>query len=199
VEAAANVGFIMAEGAATAERAERHAKQKSFRDLERTWRTPSGKVRVAWTGTLPQAELDRLTAMTAEFSTKRGSEKSWTDPTLTQRNDRIELAFPKVDTVLLVSAALMVYRNASEVVHGSYFGALYFYGVTSPRPEKPDLRAAMEEHQATVLLSAIITYGFLIACFAEYTGLQWLGAAAGAELKKLHKLVDPPGGEPPAS
>lgn len=48
----------------------------------------------------------------------------------------------------------------------------------------------MVEHQATVLLSAIITYGFLIACFAEYTGLQWLGAAADAELKKLRMLID---------
>jgi len=132
VELCVNVCFLIAQGPAAAERALRHARQKAFTDLERESRIGPSIIRVACD---PRVDLDsvpELKADLAEFTSRKGREKDWVDASL---DDRIRVAGEKLgDSVLtqLHFARFLVYRHASEILHGTLFGVLHFYGLTGP-------------------------------------------------------------------
>lgn len=192
VEGAINVCFIMAEGVEAAEKAARHAEVKAYRDLSREWDSGGFKIVAGYSGRLRPDEIARLEAMLPEFTNKRGGEKSWTDKTLKQRLACVEQAFPSSSMISLNASAFNVYRHASEVVHGTYFSALYFWGMTLPGRKAPttrdDLRLTLVDHQFSVLSSAIFAFDGLISCFAAYTNLPDLAAEARAHCDRLKTL-----------
>jgi hypothetical protein len=154
IEGVINICFIMAEGPEAAGRAVRHAEAKAYRDLKREWEVADAKISAGYSGQLPAAEIARLEAMLPEFTTKRGAEKNWTDQTLKQRLAAIADEFPSTTMIALNTSAFNIYRHASEVVHGSYFSARYFWGLTLPGRPAPatrdDLRLTLVDHQFRV-------------------------------------------------
>ncbi len=192
VEGAINVCFIMAEGVEAAEKASRHAEVKAYRDLSREWDAGGFKMAAGYSGRLPPDEKSRLETMLPEFTNKRGGEKGWTDKTLKQRLARVEQAFPSSSMISLNTSAFNVYRHASEVVHGSYFSALYFWGMTLPGRKVPattdDLKLTLVDHQFSVLMSAIFAFDGLISCFAAYTNLPDLATEARTHCDRLNTL-----------
>lgn len=172
VEGAINTSYIMAAGPEAAKKAARHAEVKSYRDLNREWRSGAIEVSVGVLGELPQSELERLEAMLPEFTTKRGGERNWTDASLNQRLDAISEAFSSNAMISLNASAFNIYRHASEVVHASYFSARFFGGLTLPGRPAPsraeDLKLTLADHQFSVLMSAIFAYAGLIECFSAY-------------------------------
>ena len=79
VELAVNICYILASGEEAAERAERHAKQKFFRDLERESTIGGQTIRLKFGG---QGKLEMpsdILEMISEFTARSGREMGWTD------------------------------------------------------------------------------------------------------------------------
>lgn len=192
IEGIINIGFIMAEGHTAAELADRHAQQKAFRDLKRTSSIAGHSITVGWTGKLSPEDEAHLTALAAEFSTKAGRERrDWTDKSLERRLEVIDGRFGHRVMTMLHSSIFMVYRHASEIVHGTYFGALFFWGVTRPgsRPTTTDeLRMIMGHHQLTVLLGVAFANTALLDCAGQYFGIADLNKAADELVQQLEAL-----------
>lgn len=192
IEGVINVVYIMAKGRELAERAARHAEAKAYRDLKREWEAGGMKMATGWSGTLPPDETARLEAMLSEFTTASGREKDWTSDTLKQRLDAIAAVFSNSAMISLTASAFNIYRHASEVIHGSYFSAAYFWGLTMPGRGSPrskdDFRLTLIDHEFAVLSSTIFAYAGLIECFATYVGLPALRKAVDADLDRLRAL-----------
>jgi hypothetical protein len=192
IEMIINIAFIMAEGEPTAALADRHAQQKAFRDLKRTSSISGFTFTVGWIGKIDPEDEKRLSAMMSEFTTKSGREKrTWTDKSVEVRTDIVAKRFGHRILTTLHSATLMIYRHASEILHGTYFSALFFWGLTTPgtRPKTPDeLRMILGHHQFTVLCGVIFANAALLECVAQYFGIIELNTAAGEFLARMETL-----------
>lgn len=86
IEGVINIGFIMGEGESAADLADRHARQKTFRDLKRTSSIANHAINVEWSGKLSDDSEAGLSATVKEFTTKAGRERrTWTDKSLERR------------------------------------------------------------------------------------------------------------------
>jgi hypothetical protein len=192
IEGSVNISFIMAGGKEVAERADRHAQVKAYRDLSREWDSGGWQMSMGYSASVPPEEAARLDAMAVEFTTPKGREKGWTAETLKQRLDAIATVFPGTAMISLNASAFNIYRHASEVIHGSYYSAVYFWGLTSPGRGAPrskdDFKLTLLDHQFSVLMSVIFAYAGLIECFASYVGLPELWKGAGHALDRLKEL-----------
>lgn len=192
IEGVINVTYIMAKGRETAARASRHAEVKAYRDLKREWEAGGNKMAVGWVGSLRAAEIARLDAMLPEFTTAKGRERDWTNDTLKQRLDVVGGVFASTALISLNTSAFNIYRHASEVIHGSFFSARFFWGVTMPGRSAPATRDAIRltllDHQFSILSSVIFAYAGLVECFAAYVGQPELNLEVRATLRRLSEL-----------
>ena len=192
IESSVNISFIMARGKEAAERADRHAQVKAYRDLRREWDSGGWQMSVGYSATLPAEEVTRLDTMAVEFTSPKGREKDWTPETLKQRLDAIAAVFPRTAMISLDASAFNIYRHASEVVHGSYYSALYFWGLTSPGRSAPrskdEFKLTLLGHQFSVLISVIFAFAGLMECFSSYVGMPGLAKGAGQALDRLKQL-----------
>lgn len=193
VESVVNILFIMAQGRDAAERADRHAQQKAYRDLARSSSAGGWSVTVNNTLELSPEDEARLTALAAEFTTSKGREKrDWTDENLIKRIDSAAQRFPKTCVMLLHMALFNVYRHSSEVLHGTYFSAMHFWGLTTvdrPQPANREaLLSVLSEHQFTLLMSTVFAFSALLESVGEYVGAPDLTEKARLEFNRLHDL-----------
>jgi hypothetical protein len=191
IEGAVNVAYLMASEPEVSRKAQRHAEVRAFRDLSRQGEMGGCTFQVQYQGQIPAVELQRLEAMAAEFSTEKGREKDWTDLSLRQRLDAAAAAFPHNALISLNVSAFSIYRHASEVMHGSYYGALKIWGLTSPRSGPIDddaFRLVFVDHQFSTLMSAIFAFAGVVECFALYAGVPNLKVGVDDVLRRLSKL-----------
>ncbi|MEO3475876.1 DUF5677 domain-containing protein [Roseomonas sp. CAU 1739] len=191
VEGVVNVLFIMAKGRDMAARAKRHAEQKAFRDLHRTWQAGETTMAVQRIVELTPGERSRLEALAAEFAWRNGREKDWTDENIAERLAAIAATFPRSSHIILSAATFNIYRHASEVVHGTYFAAMHFWGIGGGRgrPTNGDqMRLLVLDHQFAVLMSATFAFTALVECVAAYIGESGLKELAGKQLDRLRAL-----------
>lgn len=193
VESVVNIVFIMARDSDAAERADRHAQQKAYRDLKRESSAGSWKMMVGSNVELSSEDEARLSVLAAEFTTKSGREKrDWTDESLTERIDTAALRFSNESVMPLHAAVFNIYRHSSEVLHGTYFAAMHFWGLTTlgrPRPaSRDDLSRTLSEHQFSVLMSAIFAFNTLLECISDYVAAPEIAAQAKLEFDRLREL-----------
>lgn len=133
IELAVNICYICAEGESAALRAEAHARQKSVRDLERKSSVGDQTIHLR-SSALGNVEFPAKVADDlAEFTASSGREKGWIDLSIDARCKKIgELLGEEILTPLHWSR-FAVYRHSSEILHGTFFGAIYFMGLTDPR------------------------------------------------------------------
>lgn len=191
IEGAVNVAYLMASDPEVSRKAQRHAEVRAFRDLSRQAEMGNWTVQAGYQGQIPAVEVQRLEAMTAEFTTARGREKDWTDLSLRQRLDATATAFRNTALLSLNVSAFNIYRHASEVMHGSYYGALMIWGLTIPGPrptERDAFRLVFVDHQFSTLMSAIFAFAGVVECFAQYAGVPNLKVGVDEVLHRLSKL-----------
>jgi len=144
-ETLVNALFMLAQGYSAAERAIRHARQKSIRDLDRTIQVGARTLKVKSSAADFVATDPQIQQIISEFTTKKGREiTSWTPENVVQRIETIERHFgQKISTSLIFG--LTIYRHSSDIAHGTLFGALFSLGLNVPggAPESP---AALEKH-----------------------------------------------------
>ncbi|HEY0011570.1 MAG TPA: DUF5677 domain-containing protein [Allosphingosinicella sp.] len=192
IEGTVNVCYIMAKGRETAEKAMRHAEVKAYRDLKRHWDAGGVSITITSGEVLPPDEIQRLEVLAEEFTTRKGRDIDWTDDNLRQKIDAIGDVFIYQSVDPLNHAAFAIYRSSSEVIHGSYYGALFFWGLKLTNQDEPfsehDAVQLMHEHRNNVLMAVALSYSSLLACFGDYIGALELERAAMADLERLGSL-----------
>lgn len=132
VELAVNVCYILAEGEDAASQAQRHAAQKAIRDLDRKSTVGNQTIHLrsaALSGLkLPQEVEERIN----EFTARSGRENGWTDLSIDERCERIGQVLGGNVLTPLHWARFAVYRHSSEILHGTFFSAAFFMGLTEP-------------------------------------------------------------------
>ena len=137
-ETSVNACFLLTEPEKLSERASTHAKQKALRNLVRA-------IELAGTSIFEfkaQGAEELLGNPThqdwlKEFTSKSGREiTAWTPENVQQRLEAVYVKFGHEQTRGLAFGLLM-YRNASEIAHGTLFGTLFSWGAMEPsRPLK---------------------------------------------------------------
>lgn len=191
IEGAVNIAFLMASDPEVSRKAQRHAEVRSFRDLYRRAEMGGWTFESGYEADIPATVLQSVETMAAEFTTAKGREKDWTDLNLRQRLDVAAAIFPGTALLSLNASAFNIYRNASEVMHGSYYGALLIWGITRPRSKPLDRDAftlVFVDHQFSTLMSAIFAFAGVIECFSAYANLPHLKSGASDALNGLSIL-----------
>ena len=199
VEGCVNILYLMVSGDDVLEQAVQHALQRTYRRQNYEHAIGSSRVQVQRVGKdgeppqLPQVVLDAI----AEFSTKQGREiREWTAAPLTSRMETIgEVLGDRVLQSLHI-AYDAVYRDSSEIIHGTLFGALFAMGWTEPRGNwsHDEANAFVNGHLFFVLMAVAAAFRETIAECARDLGNDRLAeicrAVGSQHLEALGRILD---------
>lgn len=129
VETAVNLAFVCAQGECAAQRALSHARQKWYRNLDRQSEINGLKLNLHCTAKDSIIVDEKLQKDIDAFTHRNGRENtSWTPETVNQRLEIISQKYGKKKSGDLQWAFFSIYRHASEIAHGTLFGAMYTLG-----------------------------------------------------------------------
>lgn len=192
-ETIVNVCFILAKGDFAAKRAKQHAIQKSYRDLDRRLDINGQTLHLKWEGK-PNLERDsELQSALAEFTNKKEREiTSWTPETVQEQISAIDIRYGKNISANLQFALMSIYRHASEIAHGTFFGALFSLGLTSPSGP-PKSQVELENHQRQNLSMLLMMLGLsisalIMALAEEIQSLNSQAAESKSTVKELQNV-----------
>jgi hypothetical protein len=167
VESVVNVCFILAEGEVVAKRAHDHAIQKSYRDTDRTLESPHVTLKLRNRNKVGAEKVEGLQESLDKWTTKRGRERtSWTEESIEDRINIIGDKFGGAVARDLLVSHFMIYRHASEIVHGTYFGALFFFGYT----QGLNGHTAVASNSINALFSVVLANAALIRVVGGHFG-----------------------------
>lgn len=133
VESIINVGFICATGSNAILKSKQYAYQKGYRDLFREVKLNDFEIKnnlKKHKEIIDQYRPEDLVEALDEFSNKQGVEKaSWTNETAKQKVEEIGKKYGIWVNGLLTFAFFTIYRDVSEIIHGSYYGVLIMTGM----------------------------------------------------------------------
>jgi len=147
-ETMVNIAFICAQGEKAADRAISHAKQKGYRDRHRELEAGGMKISVKAASEIDTRLLQEVQNDLQQFTNKKGREiTSWTPENTKQQIDEIFKHFGNKVAGGFSFGLLGTYRHASEILHGTFFGALYAMGIADyPVVKIPPRDAIRKEH-----------------------------------------------------
>lgn len=193
IESLINCCYVLAEGPATARKAIRHARQKSYRDLKRNSEIASSRISMSIDTTPSVEEIAGLAEDLAEFSQRSGQEdRQWTKLSV---DDRIRIAGEKFgDSVLtkLHVARFAVYRHSSEIIHGSFFGAAFwggFIGTSGPPKSEEEFLNNVGNWHWLILFGVILANHAFLSSFHKSYGLD---AVNDRSIELLRQLEENP-------
>lgn len=188
-ETGVNLCFICAKGKDAAEKAKRHALQKSFRDLHRELEIGGMKLSVEWQGQIDLSANPSIDAALKEFTNKQGREiTSWTPENIKDEIKAIDDRFGKNASVNLQFGLISIYRHASEIAHGTLFGALFSIGLTSPN-DKPNTPQELINFQCDnlymLILMLIATINTVLIVLSNQLPIQELVDTSASIIKEI--------------
>ena len=190
IECCINISYILSVGSDATENAIDHAITKGYRKLDASAGTGKHKISVK---SSRQIEVDEtLNEKLIKFSTKKGYQKDWTELSVPKRIEKIESTFGHKHATTLNGAYLMTYSDASEVVHGSYFGALLSSGMQpfgKPPKELSEFTLAQERNMESSLLSSFLALHGMLCIFSEHFEFIKLQDKLKDNFKAFSKLV----------
>lgn len=126
IEGVINVGFICAKGDEAVRKSKEYAFQKGYRDLFRELKINDFEIKSPFAlhkNTFDNHRPLNLIEAIEKYTTNTGREKpSWTEETTKQKLEILGKKFGLGVTVYLSFAFYSIYRDVSEIIHGSYYG-----------------------------------------------------------------------------
>jgi hypothetical protein len=148
-----------------------HYMQKVFRDLDRKMNLGGDEVRLRWAGLDEVAVPHEAIEARAKYTHKSGGEKTgWIDEAILDKLEEIANARGPVCARHLQLAHLGIYRQSSEIVHGTYCGALYSLGNSAIRWTNAALTARRGEMMEIMTSSLVHVTVELIKVVGERLG-----------------------------
>ncbi len=133
IECLINIGFICAKGDEAVVKSKKYAYQKGYRDLFREITINGFEIKNGLTADKDFIDKHRpknLVEALDEYTTKQGTEKtSWTSETTRQKVEVIGNKYGLWVNGLLTFSFFNIYRDVSEIIHGSYYGVLIMTGM----------------------------------------------------------------------
>lgn len=123
LETSLNATYILAAGDEVAEKAYRHYMQKCLREMDR-----NADFMREYLGSNLQApewrQSGELADVLDEFTAPNGRERTWAGASIEKRLQTIRKAFGRVPERMLRVALHSLYHPASEILHGTFYGAM---------------------------------------------------------------------------
>lgn len=193
VETAVNASFIAVSGREMAEKAIRHMRQKRWRDLNREGRIGESRVRVSRDIGSSAEQFEGLPEALAEYTSKRGDEvRDWTSENLEKRIAAISDRHSR-GGLCLGTAVFAVYRPASELLHGTYYGVNLFWqgsrDTPANGPEEFD-ELWLTEHFVTLHTALFFGVSGAVDVIASVNNLKGHDTQQNRLSRELASLVD---------
>jgi hypothetical protein len=169
VETAINAAFIAVSGVTMAEKATKHMRQKRWRDLNRQGKVGSLRINVSRNVDVEIDDLPGLREALDEYTNRRGGEvRDWTPENLEARIEVISNSHQRAGLCLGVGM-FAIYRPASELLHGTFYGVNLFWQGSRAVPARN--RADFDElwvmeHFVTLLTTLMFAAGGAIDAIA---------------------------------
>ncbi|MEG3755511.1 DUF5677 domain-containing protein [Psychromonas arctica] len=190
VEGCINATYVLAEGKDAVDNAIAHAVAKSHKNLEKSTGIGNHKISIKRNREITFSEY--VCKQIYDFTTKKGFTKNWTDLSVPQRIVEIEEVFGNERAMELNGAYFMVYGDASEVIHGSYYGSLLSSGRTffNDSPKNVDEQTkAHEAHIECAYLSSFMALSGLLYAFSQRFGFKTLQKKLDQNMLGLAEFV----------
>jgi len=193
IESYVNASYLLSESAEVSERAIRYIDFANFRHYNRSYGNGDFKIDVM----LDVNSAEEIKLMFPEFSGKGKS--SWTNLDVPSRITKVgELAGAKSGSRLIAAYAL-IYSISSEIIHGSPFGAAYFYSahIVIDRTNEAFCLNSIKHLEEILVAVLHAGGGYLLTFF----GLQNIEGPISVEAE-IHKTImelinKPPSAFPP--
>ena len=180
-DSALNIGYYSVKGNEILDKAFNHSLQKSYRDLKREIELNDFKLIIGIKDIESIPKTDRLRKSMEEFTSKKGLEvRAWTGDNIYTKIDLITDKFCKRIGIPFTMAFYYIYRHASEIIHGTIFGAMYNFGMTQFRHEWPESQKDINEYYNTVISMIILSVNLLIPSVISIINSHY----------KMNELVD---------
>ncbi len=146
-ELAVNICYIAAGGSEVAQRAGRHALQKGFRDLQREGDIGGISFKFGRANVPSVDDVPGLAEALSEFTGRKGQEiTDWTPLKISNRIEDVGKVNSRA-ALALSGSTVSVYRHASELLHGTYFGVVHFWsGSGRPATTRDSFEERWGEH-----------------------------------------------------
>lgn len=192
VETAINVAYIIAGGPKLAELAQRHALQKTFRSGNRSGRLGGINFVVSSTPSIDPSHVAGLEDALKEFTNARGTEKrQWTSDNIDKRLELIASKFER-PAIALTGAMLTVYRDSSEILHGTFFGVTNFWtrggGPVGSRREAEKL--FFSKHFVPALSAAFLALFSVVRVADIRYGIKAIAKAQNENFGYFQELIE---------
>lgn len=187
VETSVNICYIIAEGPSAADRALRHARQKSYMDLQRELNIGETIISLRFSSIPDPAEIEDLEKDINGFMSQSGREKGWVDLSIDKRIEVVGEKLGKPEVTDLSFARFMIYRHSSEILHGTFFSTIYFFGASSPnnKPASPEeLIENITQQHIMILMANIASLSAVIESFHKAYGFKSI-------VEKLNVITSP--------
>lgn len=197
LESVINVGFICAEGEKAVIASKKYAYQKGYRDLFRGIDINDFKIKSGFSEFISEFEKaapKEMKEALSDFTTKKGREvMEWTPENTKTKLELIGKTYGTYVNGLLSFAFFSIYRDVSEIIHNSYYGARIYLGIQQKDMTafKNSTEAAeyFGEHQkklATFILQQVnISVNALLNILNQKFGLDTTNAIFEKSNKKL--------------
>ncbi len=181
VESFVNASYLLAESNAVADRAVRYIKFAEWRQHNRKFGSGEYSIEIC-------SDPDPASTLASKFPEFIGTgNRSWTNLDMPSRIRRVgELAGRKAGSRLLASYG-MIYSLSSEIIHGSPFGASFFYSAYLKGEHTTEAFIAGTAQQLEEILIAVLHAGCgYLAAFFEKQKMQ---VGLEAEDKIFEQLI----------
>ena len=138
IETIINIGFICATKETSIKKSYSYSIQRSFRDKNRDLKINSKLHKIIYGNEeflkkLGQNEIIKQSL--EEYTTSHGKEiTKWTKETIKEKIEIIDKIYGDYVSDLLTFAFFSIYKDSSEIIHGSYYGFLLFSGLVDQSP-----------------------------------------------------------------
>jgi hypothetical protein len=190
IETCINVSYILAVGIEATKNSIDHAITKGYRKLDVS--AGSGNHKISVKSTQEVDINEELADKLEKFSTKKGCQKDWTELSVPKRIAQIEKVFGSKHATSFSGAYLMTYSDASEVIHGSYFGSLLASGMqpfgNSPK-DISEFNRAQERNMESSLLSSFLSMHAMLCIFSKHFNVNKLEEKLSDNFKMFSEMV----------
>lgn len=138
-ETALNIGYFSVKGESVVEKAYSHSLQKSYRDLKREVKIKDIQIMIGLQNFEQIPKTNKLKKSIEEFTSKKGHElRTWNEDNVFKKIGLISEKYGKELELSFSLPFYYIYRHASEIIHGTVFGAMFSLGMTQLRTEWPN-------------------------------------------------------------